>query len=36
MQFLIKKLEKEMSGYKVFEDRCREMERDNGNLGKEV
>lgn len=34
MQFLITKIEKEVTSYKVFQDRCREMERDNSNLGK--
>lgn len=34
MQFIIKKFEKDILTYKTFEDRCRDMERDNGSLSK--
>lgn len=32
MQFLIKKFEREITGYKGFEDKCRDLERDNGTM----
>ena len=36
MQFLMKKLEKDVMGYRDFENQCRDHERKNSALNKEI